>query len=284
MHTKYTDNIYEKQYLYEEDIKHGIAIKSQVIFTAIFALMTATAYMARFLDFSIKPSIAYVITLLECAIIIILAVSIYFNCKAFSGTVFKKMVYSKQLKNYYESLVDYKREVDEYNSLADECDKLPDVDPIQETEDYISETYADCATFNAYRNDERGRWAFKAQAAFLMACIPLTVASFLFVIFDMDTSSPRKALSIKDTYVGGEISSLKESLSDKPENAVIADLKKRTIILESILSAQKENELSRPPENTTNEKKSIPTPVRPTAPERREFRDDASKFIPKEGK
>lgn len=282
MQTKYTESIYEKLYLYEEETKHNISIKSQLMFTALFVLMTATAYMARFLDFSIDPSIAYIITFLEITALVILAFSIFYNCRAFSGTVFKKMVYSKQLKHYYESLETYRLEVEGYNSSVEEPDKLPLIDPTKETEEYISETYADCATFNAYRNDERARWAFKAQAAFLMACIPLAIASLLFVVFDMDTSSPRKELSIKDTYVGGQISSLTESLSDKSENVTITDLKNRTIILESLLNDQKEKELSKPTENTTSERKPTSTPVRPTAPDHRQLREEV--VIPKESK
>lgn len=273
--------------MYEEDIKHKISIKSQVIFTAIFALMTVSAYIARFLDFSVEPPIAYIIVFLEVSIVVILAVSIYFNCKAFSGSIFKKMIYSKQLKNYYESLVEYNRDIQGYNDVADESDKLPLVDPVEETEKFISETYADCATYNAYLNDERSRWAFKAQAAFLMACIPLVIASSLFVVFDMDTSSPRKALSIKDSYVGGEIKSLKESLSDKTKSEAIADLEKRTILLENLLLEKKERELTKPTkssDSTTSEKKSAPAPVKPTAPGHRHFLDDASIVRPKEGK
>lgn len=283
MRTNYTETIYEKLYLYEEDIKHKISIKSQVIFTAIFALMTITAYISRFLDFSINPSIAYIIAFLELSIFVILAFSIYYNCRAFSGTIFKKMLYSKQLKNYYEALVEYNREIQEYNSTVDDVSKIPLVDAIEDTENFISETYADCATYNAYLNDERSRWAFKAQAAFLIACVPLVIASSLFVIFDMDTSSPRKPLSIKDSYVGGEISSLKEIVSDVAKNDAIADLKKRTIILETLLLEKKGNSLSNSTD-TSSEKKPNPVPVKPQAPEPRRFQDDASKVRPKEGK
>ena len=283
MRTNYTETIYEKLYLYEEDIKHKISIKSQVIFTAIFALMTITAYISRFLDFSINPSIAYIIAFLELSIFVILAFSIYYNCRAFSGTIFKKMLYSKQLKNYYEALVEYNREIQEYNSTVDDVSKIPLVDAIEDTENFISETYADCATYNAYLNDERSRWAFKAQAAFLIACVPLVIASSLFVIFDMDTSSPRKPLSIQDSYVGGEISSLKGIVSDTTNDDVIADLKKRTIILETLLLEKKGNYLSKPTD-TISEKKPNPVPVKPQAPEPRRFQDDASKVRPKEGK
>ena len=283
MRTKYTDTIYENLYLYEEDIKHKISIKSQVIFTAIFALMTVTAYIARFLDFSINPSIAYIIAFLELSIFVILAFSIYYNCRAFSGTIFKKMLYSKQLKNYYEALVEYNREIQEYNSTVDDVSKIPLVDAIEDTENFISETYADCATYNAYLNDERSRWAFKAQAAFLIACVPLVIASVLFVIFDMDTSSPRKPLSIQDSYVGGEISSLKGIVSDTTNDDVIADLKKRTIILEALLLEKKEKPLSNSTD-TTSEKKPSPVPVKPQAPETRRFLDDASTVRPKESK
>lgn len=69
----------------------------------------------------------------------------------------------------------------------------------------------------------------------------------------MDTSSPRKPLSIQDSCVGGEISSLKGIVSDTTNDDVIADLKKRTIILEALLLEKKEKPLSNSTD-TTSEK------------------------------
>lgn len=77
------DSTYEKMYAYEEEIKDSISIKTQLIFTAIFILISTTVYLARFLDFSVKPDIAYVIAFLVCLVVIIAAFSTYFNFRAF---------------------------------------------------------------------------------------------------------------------------------------------------------------------------------------------------------
>ena len=267
---------YEKMYAYEEEIKDNISIKAQLIFTAIFALASITVYLARFLDFSVKPEIAYLIAFLVVLVFVIAAISTYFNYRAFSGSEFNRMPYAEKLKEYYNDQIKYNLEVEQYNSQVESSEHIPLLDPTQQTEDFISDTYVQCATHNALVNEDRSRWAFKAIAAFLIACAPLAIASLLFVIFDMDTSSPRKNLSIKDSYVGGEISSLKNHLLDYSKNDRIADLEKRTIILESMLLAERSDKLSESKKASVSEQKPKPqAPVKPSAPPRRLAMDEA---------
>lgn len=271
---------YEKMYAYEEEIKNNISIKTQLIFTAIFALVSITVYLARFLDFAVKPEIAYLIAFLVALVVIIAAVSAYFNCRAFSGSEFNRMPYAQEVKNYYEAQEKYNEDLSLYNSQVADHEKISLIDPIKETEDFISTTYVKCSTHNALVNEKRSRWAFKAIAAFLIACAPLAMASLLFVVFDMDTSSPRKNFSIKDSYVGGEISSLKTALLSGLNRDAVADLEKRTIILEKLLFDREEKKLSDSKKNTTSEQKPQPqAPVKPSAPAPRRFHDEAT--VPK---
>lgn len=276
--TKYLESTYEKMYLYEEDTKDKISLKTQVIFTAIFALVSITSYLARFLDFSEKPEIANTIGFLVGLVVFISAISAYFNCRAFSGSEFRRMPYSTQVKKYFDEQVEYNAEIIQYNDQVAERDRLPLIDPANETEKFIYNTYAECATHNAMLNEQRSRWAFKATAVFLIACIPLAIASFLFVVFDMDTSSPRKNLAIKDSYVGGEIASLKIKLSSSDKSDIVENLEKRTMLIEQMLTEKKEAvKLSNSQNNTTtSEKKSPPptAPVKPSAPPSRVMYDD----------
>lgn len=268
---------YEKMYAYEEEIKNSITIKTQLIFTAIFVLVSTTVYLARFLDFSFKPEIAYVIAFLVIFVVGISSVSAYFNCRAFSGSEFNRMPYAEKVKEYYDDQVKYNIELDAYNSQVEHDEQIPLVDPKKETEEFIYKTYVRCATHNALVNEERSRWVFKAIAAFLIACIPLAIASLLFVIFDMDTSSPRKNLAIKDSYVGGEIASLKNQLSNGLKSDAIADLEKRTIILEKYFIEQRAKQLSESKKTPTNEHQPKPqAPVKPSAPPSRMMYDDIS--------
>jgi len=258
---------YEKMYIYEEEIKNNISLKTQLIFTAIFILVSTAVYLVRFLDFSTKPEIAYIISLLVFFVAAISATSIYFNFRAFSGSEFNRMPYAEKVKEYYDEQINYNIEVDKYNSQVEQGEILPLVNPKKETEDFISKTYVRCATHNAVVNEQRSRWVFKSLLAFLIACIPLAIASLLFVIFDMDTSSPRKNLAIKDSYVGGEIASLKNQIARASKNGTIADLEKRTIILEAILLNQGANQLSDSKKTTGDEKQPKPeAPVKPSPP------------------
>ncbi|MCS3418670.1 MULTISPECIES: hypothetical protein [unclassified Pseudomonas] len=258
---------YEKMYIYEEEIKNNISIKTQLIFTAIFILVSTAVYLARFLDFSSKPEIAYIISALVFFVAAISVISIYFNFKAFSGSEFNRMPYAEKVKEYYDEQIHYNIEVDKYNSQVEQGEILPLIDPKKETEDFICKTYVSCATHNAVANEQRSRWVFKSLLAFLIACIPLAIASLLFVIFDMDTSSPRKNLAIKDSFVGGEIASLKNQLARTSNNDTIADLEKRTIILETILLEQGASQLSDSKKPTGNEQQPKPeAPVKPSPP------------------
>lgn len=86
-------------YVYEEEIKNSISIKTQLMFTAMFALLSVAAYLARFLDFTERPTMAFIIALLVFSVIAIAAVSVYFNCRAFSGSEFNRMPYASEVKN-----------------------------------------------------------------------------------------------------------------------------------------------------------------------------------------
>ena len=226
---------YEKMYLHEEEIKNSLAIKTQVIFTAIFALVSTTIYLARFLDFSSRPDIALVISLMIILVVTSAMISTYFNFKAFSGSEFKRMPYAAKVKDYYDEQIQYNIELDRYNAKVTQHERVSLIDPTKETENFISNTYVSCSTHNALTNEKRSRWVFQATVAFLSACIPLAFASLLFVLFDMDTSSPRKNFAIKDAYVGGEIASLKDHLLNISKNDDIADLERRIQIIERML-------------------------------------------------
>ncbi|WP_248743187.1 MULTISPECIES: hypothetical protein [unclassified Pseudomonas] len=268
---------YEKMYAYEEEIKNSISIKTQIIFTAIFALASATIYLARFLDFTFNPKIAYVISFFIATTLVISAISTYFNCKAFSGSEFNRMPYAEKIKEYYESQIEYNDELAKYNVQVAQHEQIPLINPAKETASFISNTYISCSTHNALVNEERSRWVFKALSTFLMACIPLAIGSLLFVLFDMDTSSPRKNFAIKDTYVGDQIAALKTQLLNDSKSDAVADLKKRTIILENIVLEKGAEKLSEPNKPALSEHKTLPqAPVKPSAPPSRKTYDDVN--------
>ncbi len=264
-------------YAYEEEIKNSISIKTQIIFTAIFALASATIYLARFLDFTFNPKIAYVISFFIATTLVISAISTYFNCKAFSGSEFNRMPYAEKIKEYYESQIEYNDELAKYNVQVAQHEQIPLINPAKETASFISNTYISCSTHNALVNEERSRWVFKALSTFLMACIPLAIGSLLFVLFDMDTSSPRKNFAIKDTYVGDQIAALKTQLLNDSKSDAVADLKKRTIILENIVLEKGAEKLSEPNKPALSEHKTLPqAPVKPSAPPSRKTYDDVN--------
>lgn len=267
--------VYEKMYVYEEEIKNSISIKTQLMFTAMFALLSVAAYLARFLDFTERPTMACIIALLVFSVIAIAAVSVYFNCRAFSGSEFNRMPYASEVKKYHDDQLAYNHDLAEYNLQVGPADQLKWVDPVHETKAYISETYVQCATHNALVNERRSRWVFKSVATFLIACIPLVAASFLFVVFDMDASSPRKNISVRDRYVGDEIASLKNELLMSSENAQLVDLEKRTIILEDALFAARSENVSESKKTAGDQAPKPLAPVKPTAPPRRMTLDEA---------
>ncbi|MFW9080777.1 hypothetical protein ACOI9X_16110 [Pseudomonas sp. P2757] len=276
MSTNNLNITYEKMYIYEEEIKNSISIKTQIMFTAIFALASATIYLARFLDFTANPTIAYTISLLVTLTLIISAVSTYFNYKAFSGSEFNRMPYAEKIKEYHDQQTKYNSDLIKYNFQVAQHEKIPLINPVKETENFISNTYISCSTHNALVNEERSRWVFKAISTFLMACIPLGVGSLLFVIFDMDTSSPRKNFAIKDTYVGDQIAALKNQLTKDSNGESVADLKKTTILPENILLEEAGDKLSEPEKPISSEQKPLPqAPVKPAAPPSRRTYDDA---------
>lgn len=78
-------------------------------------------------------------------------------------------------------------------------------------------------------------------------------------------------------YVGDQISDLRKQLLNDSKAEGVADLKKRTIILENILLEKGAGKLSESNKPTSSEKKPLPqAPVKPTAPSSRRTYDDVN--------
>ncbi|WP_312934331.1 hypothetical protein [Pseudomonas sp.] len=269
--------IYEKMYAYEERIKENISIKVQLLFTAIFLLVSVTVYLARFLDFSIKPGVAYVIVVFIVLVLMMTAISAYFNCKAFSGSEFNRMPYATKIQEYYEGQVQYNKEVEIYNASVSEDEAFTLIDPKNETEAFIGRALSACATHNALVNEKRSRLVFKAFVCCLLSCVPLVLASFIFVAYDMDTSSPRKEFSIRDRHVAAQLARLTEEVAARSASSTVTALENRTTLLEQALIHKPDETMTKPEKADAAESKPKPEPpTKPSAPLSRMTYDDAS--------
>lgn len=213
MEKKELFQLYEKLYFHELEIKEKLVTRIQINFAIIATELTVISYMLRMLDYAESIKAIILCLLFIVSAIICLGYSIYPLVRAFWGNVFNGIPSPKQTEDYRISIEQHKAQIDSYNQQYPE--NIQDEINVKEmVMDYLYDKYKDCCTHNTAVNETRSQFIHNSTKWLLISSIPLVIASSIFIILDLDVSSPRKEFPIKDKDVAHAIESLSDNVRD----------------------------------------------------------------------
>ena len=108
---------------------------------------------------------------------------------------------------------------------------------------------------------------FRYLCVYILASIPILLASILFITFDLDVSSPRKDFLISDRNLAASISQLSSKIS-KPESPQLTNDKKEA----SIMTNNQDNK------TPSSQPQQQPQPQPPIAPKKPELQYSTENF------
>ena len=196
--------LYRELYFHEMDVKEKLVARTQISFAIVVTAFTAISYMLRMLDFSSNfYAIAFFIVFVSISTLILFA-SIWFLVQAFSWRHYRGIPSPEEIDQYRTKLIKYNDELHAYNEEnPNNHQEIDDVDDVMES--YLYDKFKFCSTHNTKVNDGRSGFARDGFKWILSALLPLSFASGIFIITDLDTSSPRKELLIKDANVATQL-------------------------------------------------------------------------------
>ncbi|EID0699420.1 hypothetical protein LA277_004619 [Vibrio parahaemolyticus] len=199
-----------KVYFYELDAREHIFNRLQLNFALYASVLAVIAYMTRMIDYGGSESI---ITLFFVGILFSLCFlvrSAYFTYNSLTGMQYRLLPDPQELYKYRKEVSKHAKQLAEYN-LKYGCNvPVPDVDEV--CEDFLVKMMTKCSSFNANVNESR-KLGIRRSLLFLVASsAPLVLSSVLFIGFDLDASSPRKDLLIRNSELSSQLSELSEKL------------------------------------------------------------------------
>ncbi|ENM3825755.1 hypothetical protein AB5A11_003527, partial [Vibrio cholerae] len=229
-----------------------LVARTQISFAIVVTAFTVISYMVRMLDYTSNCyAVAFFVVFVSISTLILIA-SLWFLIHSFSWRSYRGIPSPSRTDDYRIELIEHRDALVAYNEEnPDHQQELYDVDDVMES--YLYENFKVCSTHNTEVNDGRSGYARDGFKWVLAALLPLGIASSIFIIADLDTSSPRKELLIKDSSVSTQLERLTEQVK-------LLQLEASKIQKESIMS---------------NEKKvAPPPPPMPTAPEPRNIKSE----------
>ncbi|WP_312918228.1 hypothetical protein [Stutzerimonas kunmingensis] len=199
--------LYEKLYFHELEIKEKITTRVQLVFTLMVMLYTVASYMLRMLDYSSAVGVVVLFLLFFGAFGVFSALAIPQLIRAFWGNVFQCIPSPCETEKYRAEVEGYCKDIISFNKENPD-NKQPEIDVSVEVKDYLYEKYKDCAAHNTVVNERRSVFVHEAFKWLIISAVPLLVAALLFIVIDLDVSSPRKEFSIRDKDVALELSRL----------------------------------------------------------------------------
>lgn len=255
-------NFYKTMYEHEVDMKEKITTRSQIVFTFVIALITVSTYMLRMLDTSQNPCATFLFYIASAFFYVFLAYTFYGAVRAFWGNEFRYLASAGDLSNYWKELEQWKadtrafvKSTEEGNVKAEHLDK----EVREDFQRHLVAEYINCADHNCKVNQKRQRRLHLSFGCLLLSLIPLAIMTVLFIAFDLDRSSPSKAVR-----VAGElsVSQAKAHISERSSTPTLID--------ESFIMTKK----NAPESQEKKEPVRNSAPVKPTPPAHRVIMED----------
>jgi len=119
-----------------------------------------------------------------------------------------------EIHDYEHALHDYNSELAQYN-MNNPGHHIEPTDVENALLAFVIDKYRICATHNAKVNKLRTENIHRCIRWLIYSCFPLFFSAALFVIFDMDASSPRKSIKINDDAIATELYNLNKTAGEK---------------------------------------------------------------------
>lgn len=196
-------------YLHELDAREKIFTRLQLNFVVYVTVFTFSTYMVRMFDYD--SNIHVVASFYGFFIIgfVFLFISIKYTVNAFTG--YEYAVFPSAASFFYfNNLKEYSKSIEKYNVENDVDMYVPIPDSMMS--DYITEALTKSIDKNYNINEQRRIINRKALLYLAYASIPIFFSSVIFLSFDLDVSSSRKNLLVKDVGVENSINKVIEFL------------------------------------------------------------------------
>lgn len=178
-------SLYKEQYESELERKNTISSQTQLRFAVIATIATLLLYMIRSVELNIPHWLILMLVALSLWNVGILIITSNKLVKVFWGNNYDYIPFSDEIERTRKEMLDQKV-----------LDKEPDA-----FIDFLLEEYSACAGSNARTNDKRMGRLNSATATLRNSLIPFIIIGSVFVFMDLDSSSPRKDVSVSITSV-----------------------------------------------------------------------------------
>lgn len=181
---------FSKKYYHLLTEKNDIANRTQTFFVVYISVLGALFYMLRMIDYNSNCILLTIYYILISISVVLIFLSIYFSVKSLSGYEYLILPSSEEIKKYKDKLIEYRDSIEEYNSTYNTNEAMPNIKNM--LDDFILESYSLCNDKNQKINQFRRDLFKKGLKILFFSFIPLLLATSIFIIADMDASSPRK--------------------------------------------------------------------------------------------
>ncbi|EGA64512.1 hypothetical protein [Vibrio brasiliensis] len=185
MNKKELLQFYKELYFHELERKDRITAQAQVRFAFVATGVALSAYMLRMLDFTESPTLVWLFLGCLSLALIPFCCSVWVLSRAFWGNHYGYLPVLTDVEVYRQDLEHHYAETGENGSIDN--DML----------DYLLGSFADISSQNSKVNEAR----LTKMNHFYRFSLPsvgfFVVASALFIVADLDASSPRKPIVIQ---------------------------------------------------------------------------------------
>lgn len=262
---------YEKLYFHELEIREKITARIQFTFALLASAFTIMSYMIRMLNYDAAPVVIYIFWGLSALFLLFFILCLMNLVPAYWGNLYQLIPTPVGTDEYKGNIDAHNKKLEQYNS-----DYPKNVQQITATKtkvkDYLYNSYRDCSTHNSIANEWRSEQTYIGFKRLLISVVPLIFTGLLFVINDLDLSSPKVKQENEKALLSKEIKQLKNRL-DKVEK----------------VATPIRQEVKKMPENNDNGQTVDiipPPPPEPSTPEPRDsmedLRDDIATYETKE--
>ncbi|MCD9493374.1 hypothetical protein [Photobacterium carnosum] len=211
MNKKNLNDLYEKMYFHEMEVREKLVGRVQINFALIATGFAIISYMVRMLDFEQNR---WIIVFFILSILISLVLSIFcirYLVKAFWGNEYEGMSTALEIDTYRRELLEYAEKTKTYNSQYPK-EAQPEVNVDQYISDFVYNKFRDCSSYNTIVNDRRSKYVHESFGWLLYSSIAFLIAGSLFVIGNLDVSSPIKETPIINATLNKQLTAIAVSL------------------------------------------------------------------------
>ena len=208
--------LYSKLYFHEMEIKEKLIHRLQILFVLIISVLTGIAYMMRTVDYTTSlPDLIffYTTTIFSFALLFI---SIVFAIKAFWGNEYKGLPTADVTEQFFKDSIRHQKELKQYEKdYPNQKRKLAPYNHKKAVKEYLYKKFLQCSAHNTKVNDRRSENIHQAVKWLLYSLGVLIIASMFFIIFDLDTSSPRKNFLVEDNKLAKTIQDIGQEIKSQ---------------------------------------------------------------------